>query len=246
MARDTGLLILDAYRSAAQDDTAAGANYKGLKIHALPAIHEEVEKAAVRAFPPNGDVLDIASGSGALCLRLHDRGFRLTGCDLVTENFRLRDQLPFVEVNLNLPFSEKFGQRYDGITATEIIEHVENPRHFLRECFALLKPGGTLILTTPNVDSGFGRAVLIRSGSFRWFDHGHYQVDGHITPVPLFVLRAALRETGFEPPVVSSVGAREGSIFSGWRIRAFGWLLRRLDPNDTPQMEILFVTARKP
>ncbi len=246
MARDTGLLILDSYRNAAQDNTISGGNYKGLKIHGLPVIHEEAEKAAIRAFAPGGDVLDIASGSGALCLRLHDRGFKLTGCDLVTENFRLHDELPFVEVNLNLPFSERFSQQFDGITATEIIEHVENPRHFLRECFALLKPGGTLILTTPNVDSGFGRAFLVRSGSFWWFDKVHYLGDGHITPVPLFVLRAALQEAGFEPPDVSSVGEREGSILSWWRMNALAWLLRRLDPNDTPQKEILFVTARKP
>ena len=98
MARDTGLLILDSYRTAAQDETVAGGNYKGLKIHARPVIHEEAEKAATRLFVANGNVLDIASGSGALCLRLHDRGFKLTGCDLVTENFRLHDKLPFVEV----------------------------------------------------------------------------------------------------------------------------------------------------
>ncbi len=246
MARDTGLLILDSYRTAAQDETVAGGNYKGLKIHALPVIHEEAEKAATRLFVANGNVLDIASGSGALCLRLHDRGFKLTGCDLVTENFRLHDKLPFVEVNLNLPFSEKFSQQYDGITATEIIEHVENPRHFLRECFALLKPGGTLVLTTPNVDSGFARAFLIRSGSLWWFDRAHYLRDGHITPVPLFMLKDALQEAGFEPPSVSSVGEHEGPMLPWWRMHALAWLLRRLDPNDMPQKEILFVTARKP
>jgi cyclopropane fatty-acyl-phospholipid synthase-like methyltransferase len=246
MTQDGGRLILDAYRSAARTGVTSGPNYKDLPIHAIPAIHEEVARAAARALKPNSAVLDVASGSGALCLRLQDIGFAMTGCDLVSENFRLHDTVPFVEVNLNLPFAEKFGQRFDGITATEIIEHVENPRHFLRQCFALLEPGGTLILTTPNIDSALARAIWIRTGTFRWFEASYYARDGHITPVPAFVLKAALQEAGFKTTGVSSVGQFDDPYLPWWRMHLFAWLLRKADGPGGPQGEILFVVATKP
>jgi len=246
MVQDSGQLILDSYRAAARTDSISGRNYKGLTIHALPVIHEAVAAAAVRELEQGAEVLDIASGSGALCLRLNDSGFKVTGCDLVPENFRLHETLPFVEANLNLPFSERFSKTYDAITATEIIEHIENPRHFVRQCFALLKPGGTLILTTPNIDSALSRALWIRTGTFKWFEKSFYARDGHITPVPAFVLRAALDEAGFETIELTSVGESEESFLSWWKLHAFAWLIRKLDQSGIPQGEILFVVARKP
>ncbi len=246
MTVDTGHLILDAYREAAKADHSTGSNYKGLTIHALRGIHEEVVQAAAREVAAGADVLDLASGSGALCLRLTDHGFKVTACDLVTENFRLHTTLPFVEANLNLAFAAKFAQQYDAITATEIIEHVENPRHFIRQCFALLKPGGTLILTTPNIDSAIARAIWVRTGTFKWFERDFYKRDGHITPIPTFVLLAALDEAGFDLVRVSSVGHFEGAFLSWWRLHAFAWLIRKLDQSNSQQNEILFVVAKKP
>jgi 2-polyprenyl-3-methyl-5-hydroxy-6-metoxy-1,4-benzoquinol methylase len=38
----------------------------------------------------------------------------------------------------------------DTIIAGELIEHLENPLGFLNECHRILKPGGVLIITTPN------------------------------------------------------------------------------------------------
>lgn len=79
-------------------------------------------------------VLDMAAGSGALSLRLQDAGYAVQATDYVTENFRLRDRIPFIQLDLNSDFSEAFQQPFDCIAACEIIEHPENPRHFMRQC----------------------------------------------------------------------------------------------------------------
>lgn len=42
---------------------------------------------------------------------------------------------------------------FDVITAAHVLEHVHDPRAFVRRCLRLLKPGGVLWLETPNVDS---------------------------------------------------------------------------------------------
>src|SRR5690606_24625687 len=54
-----------------------------------------------------------------------------------------------VEEIANLLPSESF----DVILAGELIEHLETPYEFLRDCLALLRPGGKLVLSTPNPNS---------------------------------------------------------------------------------------------
>jgi SAM-dependent methyltransferase len=242
-----GVLVLGQYRDAA--GTALGTEetgYRGLRVHAWPGLHEAVAAEAVRSLAPGASVLDLASGSGALALRLRDAGFAVSGCDLVAENFSLHGEVPFTTANLNQGFADAFAERFDAITAVEIIEHLENPRHFLRQCFALLRPGGRLILTTPNVDSPHARALWIRTGAFRWFTDHDYELHGHIMPIPLWLLRHALREAGFGVEVLTSVGTYPDRFLAWWKMHLFAWLLDRLGERETPRGEILLVSARKP
>lgn len=51
-------------------------------------------------------------------------------------------------INDGLPFADS---SFDNIVAGEFIEHIENPVFFLKECHRVLKSGGRLIITTPNI-----------------------------------------------------------------------------------------------
>ena len=243
--QEDGTIIVEHYRRAASQD-AGEVQYRGLQIHGQKGIHECVGAIAARVLGTGSSVLDLAAGSGALCLRLKDLGMNPTACDLVGENFRLHGSVPFVTANLNQDFPAEFLDHFDGITATEIIEHLENPRHFLRQCFSVLKPGGYLILTTPNVDSALSRAVWVRTGAFQWFSQKNYLGDGHITPLPRMVLRNSIAEAGFNILEETSVGEGEISFRSWWKMYIFAVLLRMADNCDTPQNEILVVLAHKP
>ena len=188
-------IMVDTFARAA--GRAPGRNaYKGLAIHALPGLHEFVADKAADFLTPGSSVLDIAAGSGALCQRMLDLGFRMSAIDYVRENFRL-DSVPFTQADLNQPFASTCSDRYQGIVACEIIEHLENPRHLARECFELLEPGGRLLLTTPNVDSASSKASFLRFGTFYWFDDARYRVDGHITPITQWQIDKAFTEAGF-------------------------------------------------
>ena len=139
----------------------------------------------------------MAAGSGAMARRLMDIGFTVHSSDLANDGFLLHGEVPFFCADLNEKFSDKFSAPYDGIVALEIIEHLENPRHFLRECYALLKPGGILILSTPNVDNPRSLLSLITRGHFRLFSENDYTVTGHITPVSQWQLGKMIVESGW-------------------------------------------------
>jgi SAM-dependent methyltransferase len=243
--QETGTVIVENYRRSATLE-AGDVQYRGLRIHALEGLHEFVGEIAARAFEPGSNVLDLAAGTGAMCLRLKDLGMNPTGCDLVVENFRLHDSVPFVAANFNEVFPVEFLNRFEGVVASEIIEHLENPRHFLRQSFSVLKPGGHLILTTPNVDNAFSRAMLVRFGNFAWFRPQNYAIDGHITPLPLMVLRNAMAEAGFNILEVTSVGECIFSFWSWWKLHTLAALLRLVDRGNTQQKEILVILAQKP
>lgn len=55
-----------------------------------------------------------------------------------------------------------FGRRkFDAILAGEIIEHLEQPYAFLRDCHSLLNTGGRIILSTPNPNSFIERTLTL-------------------------------------------------------------------------------------
>jgi 2-polyprenyl-3-methyl-5-hydroxy-6-metoxy-1,4-benzoquinol methylase len=53
-----------------------------------------------------------------------------------------------------LPFADN---SYDVITAFQFIEHIAPRKEFMKECLRVLKPGGSLLVTTPNVKKSLAR-----------------------------------------------------------------------------------------
>jgi SAM-dependent methyltransferase len=221
-------------------------NYRGLRAHAAEGLHDMVGDIAIAEFPKGATVLDVASGSGAMCLRLHEAGYQMTGCDMVEENFQLKGKVPFQQLDLNTQFSKTIGKLYDAVTATEIIEHLENPRQFLRQCFACLKPGGKLLLSTPNLETALNKAIYVTSGTARWYTDRDYMEYGHITPMPLWVLRKSLLEAGFRIDLVTAQGEYTGPWNGWWKMRVLTWLFKKLDRANSPQGDIMIIVAHKP
>ncbi|HYM15530.1 MAG TPA: class I SAM-dependent methyltransferase [Dehalococcoidia bacterium] len=107
----------------------------------------------VRELPP-GRVLEVGCLDGRFLARLRDRGWSVAGIDLVP------NAAPYVvRHDASQPFP--FGREFDLVIAAEVIEHVAGTDAFLANCSAVLKPGGTLILTTPNLLFGVNRLLML-------------------------------------------------------------------------------------
>lgn len=95
----------------------------------------------INRFIKGEEILDLGASEGNVHKLIVERNSerKIYSCDMKNADFN-RD--------LNRPF--KIKKRFDTIIAGEIIEHIENPSLFLKECRKILKDKGRLILTTPN------------------------------------------------------------------------------------------------
>ena len=160
----------------------------GPKAKAISGLHEAVAVHVQRLVPSAHRILDIAAGNGAFTKRLRDLDYEVVANDLDPSGWAL-PEVALLQIDLNTSFASQFADRgIQVITAIEIIEHLENPRAFLRECRAIVPPGGYLFVTTPNVTSAMARAMFLRSGTMPFFYPQEYHSSGHLTILPQWLL----------------------------------------------------------
>src|ERR1700687_753269 len=116
-------------------------------------------------LPTGARVLDApCGGSAALTLALTERGISATAAELHPEaQIRLSKAFRKLDLDAPLPWPD---QSFDAVFSTEGIEHLENHFSFLREMRRILKPGGVLVLTTPNITALRSRVRFFGSGFF--------------------------------------------------------------------------------
>jgi len=201
--------------------------YKGLAIHATRGLHDAIERLLRTSGNsiPGRRAIDLAAGSGAMSLRLKDQGYDVIAADLLEDKFKLdRSEADFVRVDFNQPFAHLLPHESRLVTAIEIIEHIENPRHFLRECRTLLADDGTLVVTTPNINSSFSKSLFIRQDIFHWFNDHDYHEHGHITPIGVWQFYKMFHECGLSVRAHTTHGT-QAFRFREWRSM---WLLQQI------------------
>lgn len=102
---------------------------------------------------PGARILDLAAAQGNFSLALAERGYRVTWNDLRAElagYVQLKHEHGEVNYAPGNAFELKFAAPFDAVLMTEVIEHVAHPDDFLRQAARLVRPGGWIIITTPN------------------------------------------------------------------------------------------------
>jgi SAM-dependent methyltransferase len=136
-----------------------------------------------------------------------------------------------VEADLNEPFAQRFTERFDAISACEVIEHLNDPRHFLNECWTLLADGGTIVVSTPNIGFFEGRIKFLLTGELWGFGGRNYADQRHISAISREQFPLLFAECGFDLVESRTVGS-----FASWLRRVLLapiWIAMRLVLGDS-------------
>ena len=154
---------------------------------------------------PGQRVLDLSCGEGDVIAALIEKGFEAEGTHFKADDYILRNPNPVLRtarihtgVNLGgtLPFDDA---SFDVVLATEVIEHLADHPVFLREACRILKPGGRLVLSTPNVHRLKSRLTFfwtgrhdLLGGRLGWETPPEDLYSTHHHPVDFSILHAML------------------------------------------------------
>lgn len=175
--------------------------------------------------PSGGELLEIGCACGFLLVAARERGFRVAGVEVsawaaeyAQREYGLPVQTGWVE-SLALP-----AEYYDVVVMADTIEHLRDPRATVRRIREVLKPGGRLLLLTPDIGS-----MVARVAGQRWWA----LIDDHYFYFSRATLRRLLREEGYEV---------ERMLAFGRRFPLSHWVLKLSQYSKTVSRTLIWVT----
>ncbi len=188
---------------------------------AAPGTHEAV-LGLVSETHAQGRTLDAPCGAGALSLALIDKGLDVFGVDVAhhPELKLSQDRLTVSDLDAGVPFEDG---HFDTVISVEGIEHLGGPRAFVKELSRVLKPGGNLIISTPNVLSVRSRWRWLSRGYHRHFTpdaEGRFSSE-HVHAIDYVLLYRMLKDAGLRVQTVRC-NRRQANL----RDRIVGWWIR--------------------
>jgi SAM-dependent methyltransferase len=163
------------------------------------AIHAAVANA-LRERARTADILvDLGCGKGDGARTLEGLYRDYVGCDVVRYGgFPGSERVAFCQVDLNRPPFPLADASAGAVVSIETIEHVENPRALVREMTRIVRPGGWIVVTTPNQTSLLSKAYLVIHDQFHQFQEGPGLYPAHITALVPEDLTRIAAEAGLE------------------------------------------------
>lgn len=154
-----------------------------------------IKSMALRAFSSvahskYGVIADVGAGSGQLTQQLLSFADKIIMLDEYQS-----DNLPSNVVSIKSDLNQTWGiedNSIDFLFSLEVVEHVENPRHFFREIKRVLKPGGIGFVSTPNNLNVFSKMLFLLTGCHRYFQDNCY--PAHISVLTEIDLKRILNE----------------------------------------------------
>lgn len=199
---------------------------------AREGVHETVE--SIFKDRPRGRVLDVPAGHGSIAHRLKQLGYDVAACDLYPELFELEDvEIRKGNLDARLPYDDG---SFEHVVCVEGLEHIENPASAIREFARLMKPGGTLVASVPNIMNIEERLKWLFNGYTSHFKPlsapvraaisdqyaGIEEAALHVNPISYSELRFLLETNGFE----IERAFRDSKKKNAWPFIPIVWLIR--------------------
>ncbi|HAO79534.1 MAG TPA: hypothetical protein DCQ92_11275, partial [Verrucomicrobia subdivision 3 bacterium] len=238
---DCGLMFLNPQPSDDELTRIYDANYfLGSDTETGRQAVSEIKQATARLYLAEtrrysglqyGRLLEIGCGDGDFLVAAEDEGWLVTGVEYSpTACEKVRRRLKNGQVHSGELAQAQFpAEQYDLCVLSDVIEHIRDPLVFLREIHRVLKPGGTLFVATPSIDSWSARFMKQKWMEFK---------TEHLTYFDRQTLQTALAKSGFRDVIVQS----------GWKILSFDYVKMHFERFPVPVVTpfLTFITRLMP
>lgn len=182
-------------------------------------LRNRVKSILRRTKVQKGTLLDVGSATGEF---LHEfkilTNWNVMGLEIVPEAAAIAKAKEIKIIEEELENAQLENSSFDIITLWDVLEHMADPARALQICFDCLKPGGLLVLKSP--DPGAKEASLFKE---IWIG---YEAPQHLFGFPKEVLINKLEKVGFFEVITTQTGSDYASFFVslGHWLNKRGWL----------------------
>lgn len=182
----------------------------GLLVYLQPAVKTKYDfKAMYLQTRPGARLLEIGCGSGGQLEFLQGLGWRVEGLDVDPVAAGVASARG-LKVHVGSLETQCFAaEQFDAIVTSHVIEHVHDPIGLLRECRRILRPGGRLVLITPNT----------KSWLHKWFGANWLALDSprHLHLFNSISLRRAVEDSGLSVRILTSTVREADGVYRASR-----------------------------
>ena len=198
-AKKNGLrpLIRSAYRAV----WLASFSVLGVK-------QEKVSLDRLYLTQESGRLLEVGCGAGKYLNRMKQIGWEVEGVDFDPKVAETVANRYGIKIHTGTLESVSYPDKsFDAVTMNHVIEHVPDPVALLKECHRILKPGGYLVVVTPNIAS-WGHQQFGSS----WL---HLDPPRHLFLFSQDTLKHCAGKVGFEKMRTLTTSIRAANCFAG-------------------------------
>lgn len=208
-------------------------------------------------------ICDIGCGSCDLTGILSTLGYDLTGVDDLRDPWHLigtnqrkiknfANEMGIKLINESIESAKLKEKSFDVVLMLNVLEHSLNPRPLLNRAISIVKPGGLVLIETPN-SVMLAKRILVLMGkssypnvNFIYFNVGSYR--GHVREYNVSELKRLLKVSGLIKVKAKSINIETSFLMPEWKgpkriVVKFYDLVSKLYPNFR---DTILIWARKP
>jgi len=170
-------------------------------------------------------ILDFGAGKGHMVQRIGEYAKLLNikpselifPCEVEPDFFLYKEvECTPIKLDSKIPFEDNY---FDAVYAIEVLEHTSRPYDFIVEAYRVLKPGGILIISVPNISHILSRFSVFFSGFGSLFpppskkQTNAGRICGHIMPLSFPYFHYGMVRAGFEDMNIMSDRLKKSCLF---------------------------------
>ncbi len=159
--------------------------------------------ALVKRYAEGSRVLDVGAGIGTFLANARDDGWSVSGTEVSRSAIAIARERYGIEIVEGQLGDAALSGPFDLVSMWHVLEHLPSPSLGLRQCRALLRTGGLLVVAVPNDSNARWRFQRAKNGSYMPYEDLEPGKEIHLSHFTVPVLRHAITANGFHVELIT-------------------------------------------